>query len=1102
MTVARVDRQLLSSRLTAGTQIPMRGHIAKVLAAAAWLLIMMCAFAVANTEAFGGSPQWTVTAVSRPTNLPPGEKSGEAAYVVTITNTGGAASDGSPISITDELPEGLSPNLTGPSGEDRLNVLHGKGASTNFKCILRTCTYTGVVVPDDTLIIRFPVNVSAAANSVEANVVRVAGGGAPDASMTTPTTISSSPAGFGISPGGSTTTLSTSQAGAHPDLTTSIAFNTTDARGSLAGDPKDTTDDLPPGFAGDVADMPACSASSFLREECPIGTQIGVITLMVVNETFTEPVYNLTPTPGEVARLGFSVASVFFFEGSVKVRPGDYGLSATFADANQAVQQLDNVSLTVWGVPADPIHDPLRWSRVGVTGEFGGSVEPARAPFLSSPTSCAEGAFDAVFNVTSWEQIGQTFPPAEMSFGPLAGCDRLAMSPSITAELTTPFGYSPTGLNLNMSIPQTYNNPEGLATSTLKKAVISLPEGVTINPSAGSGLGACTEAEYEAEGIEEVQGVGCPNNSKVGTVKIQSPAVKEFAEGTVFVAQPYANKFGSLLALYVVARIPDRGVVVRAAGEVKADPVTGRLVTTFDDLPPLPFNLLTFKFIQGSTSPLVSPPACGEYNVSAELTPASDPEGAPLEPAIRPLPITGGSNGGACPSGGVAPFAPQVLAGTQNNEAGTYSPTYLRIVRGDGEQEITRFSAQLPSGLTAKLTGVPFCPDADIEQAKLKTGGQEETEPSCPAASQIGHTLVGAGVGPVLAQAPGRIYMAGPYNGAPFSIVSISSAKVGPFDLGTVVVRVALKIDPNTAIVTADSSASDPIPHIIKGIVVHVRDIRVYIDRPEFSLNPTNCDHLSFAVTVSGSGASFTNPNDDVPVLVNDPFEAADCQALKFKPTFKASTTGKTSRARGASLKVKLTYPKAPSGTQANIRSVKVDLPRQLPSRLTTLQKACPDHTFNVNPAACPIGSRVGEGTAITPILPVPLTGPAYFVSHGGAKFPELVVVLQGYGVTIDLRGETFISKAGITSSTFRAVPDQPVGSFELTLPQGASSALAANGDLCRSKLKMPTVFTAQNGLVFRQSTAIAVTGCAKPKPRKAHGTNKLKHGKGAHRTN
>ncbi|HWX87361.1 MAG TPA: hypothetical protein VNX67_04230, partial [Solirubrobacteraceae bacterium] len=308
----------------------------------------------------------------------------------------------------------------------------------------------------------------------------------------------------------------------------------------------------------------------------------------------------------------------------------------------------------------------------------------------------------------------------------------------------------------------------------------------------------------------------------------------------------------------------------------------------------------------------------------------------------------------------------------------------------------------------------------------------------------------------------------------------ITSATVGPFDLGTVVIRFALRINPLTAQVEVDSTGSDPIPHIIDGIVVHVRDIRVYMDRSKFIVNPTSCNTMSIANTITGAGADFTNPADAYPVTVTSPFQAADCSNLAFKPLFKVSTAGKTSRSKGASLSVKLAYPSAPFGTQANIRSVRVDLPKQLPSRLTTLQKACPDSTFNTDPAQCPAASRVGRATAITPILPVPLTGPAYFVSHGGAKFPELIVVLQGYGVTIDLHGETFISKTGITSSTFRTVPDQPVTSFTLTLPQGGNSALAANGNLCTTKLTMPTAFTAQNGIVTHQATPVTATGCPK----------------------
>jgi hypothetical protein len=417
-----------------------------------------------------------------------------------------------------------------------------------------------------------------------------------------------------------------------------------------------------------------------------------------------------------------------------------------------------------------------------------------------------------------------------------------------------------------------------------------------------------------------------------------------------------------------------------------------------------------------------------------------------------------------------------------NNAAGSYSPFDLRITRKDGEQQLTRFSTIMPPGLTGNLNGIPFCPDSAIETARHKTGAQENAEPSCPAASQIGHTLVGAGVGGVLAQAPGKVYLAGPYNGAPLSIVSVTSATVGPFDLGTVVIRFALRINPSTAQVEIDSAGSDPIPHIIQGIVVNVREIHAYIDRHDFIINPTNCNPLSIQNTVNGAGTDLTTPADDVPVAITSPFQAADCANLSFKPNFQVTTTGKNSKANGAGLTVKLAFPNLPQGTQANIHSVKVELPKQLPSRLTTLQKACTAAQFHTNPAGCPAASVVGHARAITPILPVPIEGPVYFVSNGGEAFPNLIMVLQGYGITIDLVGNTFINKAGITSSTFKTVPDQPVTSFELVLPQGPYSALTANGNLCTSKLVMPTEFIGQNGALLNQNTPVNATGCPKTK--------------------
>jgi uncharacterized repeat protein (TIGR01451 family) len=1050
------------------------------------MLAVLCAAGLPGGAAFADvAPQWTVTSVSRPTNLGLGVPAGQDSYRVTVTNTGGAASDGSAIQITDELPDGLTIDPAGATGEDLLS-------KAKLACIDRTCTYDRVVVPDEVLVLTFPVDVVTGARSPLVNVVHVSGGGAPDASMSTPTTISNTPAHFGISAGGATTALSSTQAGAHPDITTSIAFNTVNSEGALAEAVKDTTDTLPPGFAGDLVDTPTCPLSLFAHEGCPTNTQVGIAFLALRLQgkqslSSLEPVYNLAPNPGAVAKLGFSALAVFGVQGDVTVRPEDYGLSVAFQNVAESQVELDGVSLTVWGVPADPIHDPLR-STGGLNGLFGASsAGSARVPFFTNPTSCDGGPLVAGFTSDSWEAPGVD-ASTQMQLGPLTGCDRLGMEPAVTAVPTSDAAYAPTGLQLDMSIPQTYENPDGLATSTLKKEVVTLPEGMTVNPSAGAGLGACTQAEYEAEAVQYVSGHGCPNDSKLGTVKVLSPSIAEEVLGSVYLAQPYTNQFGSLLALYVVARIPARGVLLKLAGKVEPNAATGQLVTTFDDLPPLPFKLASFSFNQGANAPLVTPPTCGSYTVDAALTPLSAADSPPLMPLVPPFEITAN-----CPAGGLAPFAPQAIAGTTDNAAGSYSPLYVRIVRNDGEQELTGFSSQLPPGLTANLSGVPFCPETDIAIARSKSGAQEEAQPSCPAASQIGHTLVGAGVGPVLAQAPGRLYMGGPFEGAPFSVIAITSAKVGPFDLGTVVVHLPLDIDPQTAAVTIPAGAADQIPHIIDGIVVHVRDIRVYVDRPGFTLNPTSCAPMRFAATVTGSGASFTSAADDVPVTVSDPYQLADCSNLAFKPSFKVSSAAKTSRADGASLSVKLAYPAGSLGAEANIHEVRVELPKRLPSRLSTLQKACTATQFQANPAGCPAASIVGHARAITPILPVALEGPAYFVSHGGEAFPSLIVVLQGYGVTIDLVGSTFISKTGITSSTFKSVPDQPVTSFALTLPRGPFSALTAVGNLCKGKLIMPTTFTAQNGLELHQRTRIAVAGCQKKKSVRRHRRAKRK---------
>ena len=396
-----------------------------VVATTVTILAVILSMSAQQAHAITASPQWTVTSVSAPTNFAPADESGDDLYRVNVTNTGGAATAGSPITITDELPEGLRLAGSGASGSDRLT---GNAVS----CVLLTCTYTGVVVPDDTLTLTFPVDVQPGAPPSVTNIVRAAGGGAVDASMSTPTAISTTAAGFGIAPGGATSALSSTQAGAHADLTTSIAFNTINDKGALAADPKDTTDELPPGFAGDLVDTPSCSVGDFSRQECPIASQIGITTLTLnlsrEIQVYSEPVYNLAPEPGDVAKLGFRTV-VFNIQGDVSLDPRTYGLRATFEDVDEVPAELDSVSLTIWGVPADPVHDSWRYQAEGASGgHFGVASDALATPYLTNPTSCTPEPLAASFSSDSWEQPG-TEVSAEMEFGPTVGCDRLTMEP-------------------------------------------------------------------------------------------------------------------------------------------------------------------------------------------------------------------------------------------------------------------------------------------------------------------------------------------------------------------------------------------------------------------------------------------------------------------------------------------------------------------------------------------------------------------------------------------------------------------------------------------------------------------------------------------------
>jgi hypothetical protein len=633
---------------------------------------------------------------------------------------------------------------------------------------------------------------------------------------------------------------------------------------------------------------------------------------------------------------------------------------------------------------------------------------------------------------------------------------------------------------VDVRVPQEVSlDAEGLSESDVRNTTVALPEGVALSPAASDGLGACSEGQVA---LSVDAPVSCSDASKIGTVEIDTPLLPNALTGAAYLAEQNKNPFGSLFALYIVAQDPVSGTLVKVAGEVVPDEHTGQLTSYFRNTPQLPFEHFKIHFFGGGRAPLTTPPLCGSYTTRASIEGWS---ANPPSTASSTFQMTSGQNGAPCLN--PLPFSPELTAGSTNIQAGAFTPFTMTMSRQDGNQNLDAIQLKMPPGLLGTLSNVKLCDQAHANQG------------TCGPESLIGETTISVGLGSdPYTVTGGRVYITEGYGGAPYGLSIVNPAKAGPFDFGKgtcdcVVVRAKIELEPGTAALTVTTDTTGPyrIPEMLDGVPLEIKHVNVTITRTGgFTFNPTNCEPMQI-------GGSLTSSQGTVSAL-NVPFQVTNCAVLGFKPQFKVSTNGRTSRSKGASLDVRLSYPKAPWGSQANIRYVKVDLPKQLPSFLDTLQHACPNTTFNQNPAACPAGSRVGTATAATPVIPVPLSGPAYFVSYGGLKFPELVIVLSGYGVTVQIHGETFIEK-GVTSSTFKYIPDVPVGSFELKLPQGPNHALAANGNLCTSKLKMPTRFIAQNGLEIRQTTPITPTGCTKHKHRKHHrpmrSRHKIRHG-------
>ena len=898
-------------------------------------------------------------------------------------------------------------------------------------------------------------------------------------------------------------------------------------------DPKDVVVALPPGLLGNPVAVPRCPLATLTGEKngepefCPADTVVGWVRLTWFGgREDVGSIVNVTPAPGESAEFALELDKVrvqtpLLTAHLVHSANGEYG----FAVLSNGISKvgLQRFELTFWGVPADASHDAMRGIGCGQSfsadplecdraGNHASGVPPV--PFLSLPSDCAAGPETATMRADSWEEPGSVregkyegYKEASTVMPAVTGCDALSFSPGIEVQPDNLLADAPVGLGVDVSVPQN-EEPGALATPHLRDATVTLPAGVSISPGIIDGIQACNESgpegiNFEGPESEEVGLSGelqlapgkCPNASTVGTAEAITPLLPEPVKGHVYLARPKCGGAGepactnqdaldgNLYQLYLelggTGPLANEGVNIKAHGYVEANPATGQLTTKFLENPQAPFSELKIRLNGGPRAPLDNPATCGQATTTADFTPWSAP-GMTSEGLVAGTPdatpssffnvdLAGDGLGTPCPS---LPFAPGFSAGNVSPQAAQFSSFTMNLTRQDREQYVKGIQVHTPPGLLGMLSSVPLC------EEPLADSGH------CPGSSRIGSTRVASGAGSHPFEISGTVYLTKGYGGAPFGLSIVTNAVAGPFNLGLVVVRAKIAVNPvdSSLTITTDETGPYAIPQILFGVPLRLKQVTVNIDRPGFMFNPTNCKGQQITAAVSGSGQAVAN--------VSSPFAAGGCKSLAFKPGFTVATSGKTSRLDGASLDAKLTFPAFKAGSEANISYVKVELPKQLPTRLTAIQKACLAATFERNPAGCPRQSILGIAKASTPLLPVKLEGPVYFVSHGGEAFPSLIVVLQGDGVRVDLTGTTLI-KHGVTSTTFKTVPDVPVSSFELYLPEGPYSALGATSNLCTVKggLKMPTEFTAQNGATLKQNTKITVTNCSKhkPKPKRKH---------------
>jgi hypothetical protein len=1104
-----------------------------------WVLILgiVAAIAAASSPVAAGAeaarPSWQLNLFSGPTVFP---RLGEYApadenetYELIATDLGGAPTTG-PITVVDPLPAGVEAVVEANKEPFIERASRGVPLPCAVAGSVVSCELPEEVASGESVQVQIPVRVSSSAADRVTNVMEVDGGGAAAVTASTVTEIGTRTLPFDLleGRGGLFAQMSEAagafggEAGTHPYQ---IAFDVTvptEVLGAFSptlqsvGELKDLRLSFPRGLYVNPNAVKAKCTERELENDlgtengCPLSTQVGLaFNVLGVGPGGRAqppvPVYAMYPAPGFPAELAFDAAvGVYVHLFGHVAADGEYEVVSTVSNIPGKLNLVSSV-VSLWGDPTAASHDQMRGSgqRNGCIGltvaemiQKGLTCETERThrSLLTLPSDCPSIPMSGSAEVSSWQEPmvhhQRAFPFTGLDGAPVSvtGCEKLEFAPTIASRPTTDHADSPTGLDFDLHQPQD-EDFEGRATPNLRDAEVTLLEGVSVNPSSANGLAVCTEEEmgYQPQGgkirfTETPQ--SCPDAAKIGTAEVSTPLLEHNLTGAIYVAAPYANPFDSLLSVYLALEDEGTGVISKLAGKVVADPATGQLTTTFTENPELPLEDIRLQFFDGPAAALKTGLTCGTSTTTSSLIPWSTPGGQTVHPTSTFETSVSASGEGACPrSEGGAPFAPTFGAGTLSPVSGAYSPFVLRLVRRDGEQHITGIDSTLPMGLLGKLAGIPYCPDAQIAAAQAREapqhGASEQSNPSCPAASEVGSVTVGAGAGDSPYYVHGHAYLAGPYKGAPLSLVVIVPAVAGPYDLGTVVDRVALNIEQYD---TKIHAVADPIPTIRDGIPLDVRSIELKLDRPSFTLNPTSCEAKQIEGSIT-SQAGRTTP-------VSNRFQVGDCGRLGFKPSLKLSLKGATKRTGHPALKAVVTYPK--QGAYANIARAQVSLPHSEFLDQGNIGKSCTKPVLTAH--ACPAKSVYGKVKAWTPLLEKPLEGPVYLVGGFGYKLPALVAELNGQ-IRVLLIGKVDTDKAKGIRNTFEAVPDAPVERFVLEMKGGKKYGLLENSEnICRKNQKAGVAFGAQNGKSLQKTVSIS-NSCSKSKKVKmANGRHGNRH--------